>query len=50
MKWLNVCLGVYWVGLGIAAWCGYVPSNFSIGCGFLCAALGSFGYALDSNF
>ena len=43
MKIVYAICGAYWLGYGIAAWCGYTPPNFAIGCGFLVAALGCFG-------
>ena len=49
MKWFNIFFAIYWAVLAITAWCGYAPSNFSIGCGFLCAAVGFLGSACDEN-
>lgn len=46
MKWFNIFFGVWYIGQAIATWCGYPPSNLSIGCGFFCAAIGFFSWNL----
>ena len=46
MKWVSIFFGFYWLGMAIAAWCGCPPSNFSIGCGFMVAAIGMFSDAV----
>lgn len=40
MKAVSIIFSVYWAVLAITSWCGYPPSNFSVGCGFMVAAIG----------
>jgi hypothetical protein len=46
MKFLNWFLFVYWLILGIAVIAGFIPTTFTIVCGFWIAALGFLGFAL----
>ena len=48
MKIMNILFGIYWVIIGIAAFCGVEWSTFVVGCACISAALGFFSYASHS--
>ena len=47
MKWFWLFYTVYWFAYAIVAWSGQPIPTFSIGCGFMMAAIGCANSALD---
>lgn len=48
MKVISIIIGCYWIGIGIAAFCGVEWSSITVGCACACAALGSFSNVFRS--
>ena len=49
MKWFDILFGVYWIGIGIAAFCGVQWNPITVGCAMLVAGIRCFSNALRNN-